>query len=178
MALIDEYKQAIQDVPDGRAKEAPRPSELPWTEDKAATMWAAAAAELIAEDNAPEPSSGGGELAIKYTRSGSVYSTTTTYADIKAALENDIIKCVVTWGNYKLTGFLSQVDAGGTPWYYITLYPFVNSIGKSDQDNHFFVQIYEISIQGDYGNAGPLAAPTIKKMTLDVNDLVTNSSGF
>ncbi len=52
MALIDEYKQAIQDVLDGRAKEAPRPSELPWTEDKAATMWAAAAAELIAEDNA------------------------------------------------------------------------------------------------------------------------------
>ena len=52
MALIDEYKQAIQDVLDGRAKEPPRPSELPWTEDKAATMWAAAAAELIAEDNA------------------------------------------------------------------------------------------------------------------------------
>ena len=52
MALIDEYKQAIQDVLDGRAKEAPRPSELPWTEDKAATMWAAAAAELIAEDSA------------------------------------------------------------------------------------------------------------------------------
>lgn len=51
MALIDEYKQAIQDVLDGRAKEAPRPSELPWTEDKAATMWAAAAAELIAEAN-------------------------------------------------------------------------------------------------------------------------------
>lgn len=38
MALIDEYKQAIQDVLDGRAKEAPRPSELPWTEDKAATI--------------------------------------------------------------------------------------------------------------------------------------------
>lgn len=51
MALIDEYKQAIQDVLDGRMKEAPRPSELPWTEDKAATMWAAAAAELIAEDS-------------------------------------------------------------------------------------------------------------------------------
>ena len=56
MALIDEYKQAIQDVLDGRAKPAPKPSELPWSEDKAATMWAAAAAELIAEAN----SQGGG----------------------------------------------------------------------------------------------------------------------
>lgn len=55
MALIDEYKQAIQDVLDGRAKPAPRPSELPWSEDKAATMWAAAAAELIAEAAIPEP---------------------------------------------------------------------------------------------------------------------------
>ena len=54
MALIDEYKQAIQDVLDGRAPEAPRPSELPWTEDKAATMWAAAAAELIAAGKIPE----------------------------------------------------------------------------------------------------------------------------
>ena len=53
--LIDEYKQAIQDVLDGRAKPAPKPSELPWTEDKAATMWAAAAAELIAEAAIPEP---------------------------------------------------------------------------------------------------------------------------
>lgn len=52
MALIDEYKQAIKDVLDGRAKPAPKPSELPWSEDKAATMWAAAAAELIAEANA------------------------------------------------------------------------------------------------------------------------------
>lgn len=60
MALIDEYKQAIQDVLDGRAKEAPRPSELPWTEDKAATMWAAAAAELIAEDNAGGGGGGSG----------------------------------------------------------------------------------------------------------------------
>lgn len=61
MALIDEYKQAIQDVLDGRAKEAPRPSELPWTEDKAATMWAAAAAELIAEGNA---GGGGGDSSV------------------------------------------------------------------------------------------------------------------
>lgn len=60
MALIDEYKQAIQDVLDGRAKEAPRPSELPWSEDKAATMWAAAAAELIAEDNAGGGGGGSG----------------------------------------------------------------------------------------------------------------------
>lgn len=60
MALIDEYKQAIQDVLDGRAKPAPRPSELPWTEDKAATMWAAAAAELIAEENAGGGGGGSG----------------------------------------------------------------------------------------------------------------------
>lgn len=62
MALIDEYKQAIQDVLDGRAKEPPRPSELPWTEDKAATMWAAAAAELIAEDRAGGGGGGGSGL--------------------------------------------------------------------------------------------------------------------
>lgn len=49
MAIIDEYKQAIQDVLDGRAPEAPRPSELPWTEDKLAALWAAAA-ELVAKD--------------------------------------------------------------------------------------------------------------------------------
>lgn len=62
MALIDEYKQAIMDVLDGRAQAAPRPSELPWTEDKAATMWAAAAAELIAEDSAGGGGGGGSGL--------------------------------------------------------------------------------------------------------------------
>lgn len=66
MALIDEYKQAIQDVLDGMAKEAPRPSELPWTEDKAATMWAAAAAELIAEDNAGGGGGGADEFVITF----------------------------------------------------------------------------------------------------------------
>ena len=57
MALIDEYKQAIKDVLDGRAKAAPSPSALPLTEDKLATLWAAAAAELIAEAKIPEPPS-------------------------------------------------------------------------------------------------------------------------
>ena len=71
MALIDEYKQAIQDVLDGRAKEPPRPSELPWTEDKAATMWAAAAAELIAEDRA----GGGGGSGLPDTPGSNGYYT-------------------------------------------------------------------------------------------------------
>ena len=72
MALIDEYKQAIQDVLDGRAKEAPRPSELPWTEDKLASMWAAAAAELIAEGAFPEP-----ELPSNPTTNGTYVLTAT-----------------------------------------------------------------------------------------------------
>lgn len=59
MGLIDEYKQAIQDVLDGRAKPAPKPSELPDTDDKLANLWAAAAAELIAETN-----SGGAVLVV------------------------------------------------------------------------------------------------------------------
>ena len=71
MALIDEYKQAIQDVLDGRAPEAPKPSELPWTEDKAATMWAAAAAELIAEANGgdalPDTPGSDGTYALQNT---------------------------------------------------------------------------------------------------------------
>lgn len=71
MALIDEYKQAIQDVLDGRAKPAPKPSELPWTEDKLASMWAAAAAELIAEANGgdalPDDPSADGTYALQNT---------------------------------------------------------------------------------------------------------------
>lgn len=74
MALIDEYKQAIQDVLDGRMKEAPRPSELPWSEDKAATMWAAAAAELIAEAAIPAPVS---ELPNAPTANGAYVLTAT-----------------------------------------------------------------------------------------------------
>lgn len=74
MALIDEYKQAIQDVLDGRAKPAPKPSELPWSEDKAATMWAAAAAELIAEANGgdalPATPGSNGTYALQNTVSG------------------------------------------------------------------------------------------------------------
>ena len=83
MALIDEYKQAIQDVLDGRAPEAPKPSELPWTEDKAATMWAAAAAELIAEaaiPPAPPP-----ELPDAPAEDGT-YVLTATVADGSVAL--------------------------------------------------------------------------------------------
>lgn len=74
MALIDEYKQAIQDVLDGRAKPAPKPSELPWSEDKAATMWAAAAAELIAEAAIPAPVS---ELPNAPTTNGAYVLTAT-----------------------------------------------------------------------------------------------------
>jgi len=80
MALIDEYKQAIQDVLDGRAKDAPKPSELPWTEDKAATIWAAAAAELIAEGAIPDP-----ELPSNPTENGT-YVLTATKTDSGTAI--------------------------------------------------------------------------------------------
>ena len=72
MALIDEYKQAIQDVLDGRAKDAPKPSELPDTDDKLATLWAAAAASLIAEGAIPEP-----ELPSNPTTNGTYVLTAT-----------------------------------------------------------------------------------------------------
>lgn len=83
MALIDEYKQAIQDVLDGRAPEAPNPAELPLTEDKLATLYAAAAAELLAEANippAPEP-----ELPDAPGTDGT-YVLTATVADGSVAL--------------------------------------------------------------------------------------------
>lgn len=79
MSIIDEYKQAIQDVLDGRAPEPPKPSELPWAEDKAATMWAAAAAELIAEDSA---GGGGGGLLVTLS-----YPTQSEYVCDKTAKE-------------------------------------------------------------------------------------------
>lgn len=85
MALIDEYKQAIQDVLDGRAKEAPRPSELPWTEDKLAAMWAAAAAELIAEGNA----GGGGadEFVITFASTTDGAESDVMQSEIYEAIE-------------------------------------------------------------------------------------------
>lgn len=85
MALIDEYKQAIQDVLDGRMKEAPRPSELPWTEDKAATMWAAAAAELIAEDSAGGGGGGADEFVITFASASAGTASDVTQGEIYAA---------------------------------------------------------------------------------------------
>lgn len=91
MALIDEYKQAIQDVLDGRAKPAPKPSELPWTEDKAATMWAAAAAELIAEANSQGGGGGGSDnilvASLTYHSGDDAYwELGASYTDVSAAL--------------------------------------------------------------------------------------------
>lgn len=85
MALIDEYKQAIKDVLDGRAKPAPSPSALPLTEDKLATLWAAAAAELIAEESGG--SSGGGVLVVNATRSGGTITCDTKASVMYAAFE-------------------------------------------------------------------------------------------
>ena len=101
MALIDEYKQAIKDVLDGRAKAAPSPSALPLTEDKLATLWAAAAAELIAEESGG--SSGGGVLVVNATRSGTTITCDTKASVMYAAFEagtpiiikrNDGYECV------------------------------------------------------------------------------------
>ncbi len=48
MAIFDEYKQAIQDVLDGRAPEPPKPSEFPDTDDRlTAQYFAAAATEVL-----------------------------------------------------------------------------------------------------------------------------------
>ena len=98
MALIDEYKQAIQDVLDGRAKEAPRPSELPWTEDKAATMWAAAAAELIAEDSA----GGGGadEFVITFASATDGTESDVMQSEIYEAIEAGK-RIVIVAGTYR-----------------------------------------------------------------------------
>jgi frataxin-like iron-binding protein CyaY len=67
MAIIDEYKQAIQDVMDGRAPEPPKPSEFPDTDDKLANFWAAAAALDMAGAPLPSVSSAdnGKVLAVK-----------------------------------------------------------------------------------------------------------------
>ena len=49
MAIIDEYKKAVQDVLDGRAPEPPKPSEFPDTDDKlAAQFFAGASCEMAA----------------------------------------------------------------------------------------------------------------------------------
>lgn len=54
MAIIDEYKQAIQDVMDGRAPKPPHPAEFPDTDDKLAAQYFAAAAFEKASDEASE----------------------------------------------------------------------------------------------------------------------------
>lgn len=85
MALIDEYKQAIKDVLDGRAKPAPKPSELPETEDKLATLWAAASAELLADEAASAPN----KFLVTLTPTALDYSGTMdkTPQEITAAVE-------------------------------------------------------------------------------------------
>lgn len=56
MAIIDEYKQAVQDVLDGRVPDAPHPGELPNTEDKlAAQSFAAAALAKVLEEGGDAP---------------------------------------------------------------------------------------------------------------------------
>lgn len=141
MALIDEYKQAIQDVLDGRAKPAPKPSELPWTEDKAATMWAAAAAELIAEAAIPEPgaelpdtpgtdgtyalqntvesgegtlswaSGGGSGGGALVVTLGDNYYPNETYAEIVAAADNGPVILKYAF-NSNVTGYFPLVNSG------------------------------------------------------------------
>lgn len=109
MALIDEYKQAIQDVLDGRAPAAPRPSELPWTEDKLAALWAGAAAELIAEANAGG-SSGGGVLVVHETVSDNAYTLDKTYKEI-----SDAGFAVLYWeeaGSLNTVLWLSMIGGG------------------------------------------------------------------
>ncbi len=50
MAIFDEYKQAVQDVLDGRAPVPPRPSELQNTDNKLVAQYFAAAAMEKARD--------------------------------------------------------------------------------------------------------------------------------
>lgn len=124
MALIDEYKQAIQDVLDGRAKPAPKPSELPWTEDKLASMWAAAAAELIAEENASGGgSSGGGVLIVHstYDEDTGIETLDTTAKVIMTAMKS---------------GLVMVVDADES---YATVLLFVRALW-SEEDGYVFIR--------------------------------------
>ena len=136
MALIDEYKQAIQDVLDGRAKPAPKPSELPWSEDKAATMWAAAAAELIAEANSQGGGGGGGSDNIlvvpaiyHYDNDDAYWELEASFSDIRTALMAG--KPVFAIGNetqLTCTGFYA--DEGLSFYYVYFAAPAYNGIAK------------------------------------------------
>lgn len=159
MALIDEYKQAIQDVLDGRAKEPPRPSELPWTEDKAATMWAAAAAELIAEAKMPEPS-GGGVLVVNYDDNN---ATTTTYQDLKDALDSatPVFVRYKNNGRYRITPVCIYETYSGFYAYRLLGY-------ESSYKNGTSVNLSYVSVAGNQSSdlSGVLAAPTTSTYAL------------
>lgn len=70
MALIDEYKQAIQDVLDGRVPRAPKPSEFPDTDDMRAAMYMGAAAVKKAGDDGAE----GRVMFINFTSGGPLFT--------------------------------------------------------------------------------------------------------
>lgn len=66
MAIFDEYKQAIQDVLDGKTKEPPQPSAFPDEQDMLAALYAAAAALSLSKE-APSETGGGGVLVVHST---------------------------------------------------------------------------------------------------------------
>lgn len=99
MALIDEYKQAVQDVLDGNTKEPPRPSAFPDEQDMLAALYAAAAALFLSKE---APGGGGGVLVVKATFTETTMETTMTLDKTWQEIHDaDVAFVVVTdpWGN-------------------------------------------------------------------------------
>lgn len=80
MAIFDEYKQAIQDVLDGKTKEPPQPSAFPDEQDMLAALYAAAAALSLLKE-APS-GTGGGVLVVHETVSGGTHTLDKTWQEI------------------------------------------------------------------------------------------------
>lgn len=137
MALIDEYKQAIQDVLDGRAKEAPKPSELPWSEDKAATMWAAAAAELIAEDNTG--GGGGGGLLVTLNENEGLYVCDKTAIEMWEGAQNGFLMFKRTYSGGTSLNALMQADKTSDGHYGFTMS--TGEYFEADSDSDYPVYI-------------------------------------
>lgn len=87
MAIIDEYKQAIQDVVDGRAPLPPRPSELPNTEDKLASQYMAAAALAKVQEADDGPNIVVAEVYTEGSGGGAHDACSMTFQEILDAID-------------------------------------------------------------------------------------------
>lgn len=122
MALIDEYKQAVQDVLDGNTKEPPRPSAFPDEQDMLAALYAAAAALSLSK----EASGGGGGAIVANMRvkgqskSGDTkgpvvteYELDKTAGELWAAVQSGTIIYVSgAYGYALMTNIMHDVETG------------------------------------------------------------------